>query len=113
MKLETYKIPATLMLLGTQWKVITQKSVRSSKNEDCWGTVDYEKRLITLTPGPGDKAMETFLHECGHIFNHLTSMGTEKESSETFAKISSLFYSQLFRQLEHISSKPIKRKHGK
>jgi len=101
------------MLLGTQWKVITQKSVRSSTNQECWATVDYDKKLITLTPGPGDQALKSFLHECAHIFNFLTSAGTEKQESETFAKISSLFYSQLFRQLEHISSKPIKRKHGK
>ena len=104
MKKEVYKIPHTFKLLGTSWRVRTEKNPKHSKDE-CLGMVKYKERLIILK---GGEDVNVLFHELSHVLDYLTVIGRQTCSSEIFAEINSLFWSQVFAQLP--KAKPKRRK---
>lgn len=104
-----FRIPKTFHLLGTKWKIVSDKEIYKENKGLCSGQVNYEKRTIRLLKGFKQIQLVLF-HELSHVLNHLTSIGLEKTNSETFADINSLFWCQVFNQIKKNEIKKSKKK---
>jgi len=96
-------IPKEFAVLGEKYKVIISKDLILNGKNQCLGTVNFEKKVIKLTKGWQDVQL-VLMHELSHVLDHLTGIGSDKADSEIFAKISSLFWFQIFKQLQEVKN---------
>jgi len=105
---EIWKIPPVIVLLGQRWQIKTVTGFKH--NELCIGSTNLQDRIISLKMGHKEMQM-ILMHELSHCFVNITRIGTERNcDEEIYASLSSLFWTQVFNQLELIKKIKIKNK---
>lgn len=69
-KRESTKIPKEVFIRGVRYTVVRAWAIKNDAGDLLDGDVDYEKKIIRLAHGLSkEELLETFIHECIHIFN--------------------------------------------
>jgi len=109
---QRFNIPKKISILGQVYQVRFVNQIYSD-DVPCAGTIRHSEKLILLSrmrdgkERKGEDILSSYFHECSHAIDWISKIGKYPCHSEIYASISGMAWSQIFKQLELISSIPV------